>query len=117
MRRWGYLHVITPLVENMDVLDLGFGVEQLRRLFKFTDGRGDVVALVGERTVPVARLVAGKLRTTALPLRLCYAGPAVSTEESRFQHPREAYQVGAELIGASGPVADAEVIAMDARCM
>src|SRR2546427_3339263 len=117
MRRWGYRHVITPLVESMDVLDLGLGLEQRRRLFKFTDGRGDVVALVGERTVPVARLVAGKLRTAALPLRLCYAGPVLSTDEGRFQHRRETYQVGAELIGASGPVADAEVIALAARCM
>ena len=117
MRRWGYRHVITPLVENMDVLELGLGPESRRRLFKFTDGRGDVVALVGERTVPVARLVAGKLRAAALPLRLCYAGPVLSTDEGRFHHRRETYQVGAELIGASGPVADAEVIALAARCM
>jgi ATP phosphoribosyltransferase regulatory subunit len=117
MRRWGYRQVITPLVESMDVLDLGLGVEQRRRLFKFTDGRGDVLALVGERTVPVARLVAGKLRGAALPLRLCYAGPVLSTDEGRFQQRRETYQVGAELVGASGPVADAEVIALAARCM
>jgi ATP phosphoribosyltransferase regulatory subunit len=117
MRRWGYRHVITPLVESMDVLDLGLGSEQRRRLFKFTDSRGDVIALVGERTVPVARLVAGKLRGAALPLRLCYAGPVVSTDEGRFHHRRETYQVGAELIGAAGPVADAEVIALAARCM
>jgi ATP phosphoribosyltransferase regulatory subunit len=117
MRRWGYRHVITPLVENMDVLDLGLGVEQRRRLFKFTDARGDIVALVGERTVPVARLVAGKLRAAALPLRLCYAGPVLSTDEGRFQQRRETYQVGAELVGAPGPVADAEVIALAARCL
>ena len=117
MRRWGYRHVITPLVESMEVLDLGLGAESRRRLFKFTDPRGDVVALVGERTVPVARLVAGKLRAAALPLRLCYAGPVLSTDEGRFQHRRETYQVGAELIGASGAVADAEVIALAARCM
>src|SRR5437588_3273078 len=117
MRRWGYRHVITPLVESMEVLDLGLGVDQRRRLFKFTDGRGDVVALVGERTVPVARLVAGKLRSAELPLRLCYSGPVLSTDEGRFQQRRETYQVGAELIGASGPVADAEVIALAARCM
>jgi ATP phosphoribosyltransferase regulatory subunit len=117
MRRWGYRHVITPLVENMDVLDLGLGVEQRRRLFKFTDARGDIIALVGERTVPVARLVAGKLRAASLPLRLCYAGPVVSTDDTRFHHRRETYQVGAELIGASGAVADAEVIALAARCL
>src|SRR5437588_3128814 len=117
MRRWGYRHVITPLVENMDVLDLGLGVEQRRRRFSFSEARGYVGALVGERTVPVARLVAGKLRAAALPLRLCYAGPVLSTDEGRFQQRRETYQVGAELVGASGPVADAEVIALAARCM
>src|SRR2546422_4531406 len=117
MRRWGYRHVITPLVENMDVLDLGLGVEQRRRLFKFTDGRGDVVALVGERTIPVARLVAGKLRTAALPLRLCYAGPVLSTDEGRFQHRRETYQGRGRLGGAAGPGADAEGIALSAPRM
>src|SRR5437764_9424641 len=117
MRRWGYRHVITPMVESTDVLELGLGSEQRRKLFKFTDVGGEVVALVGERTVPVARLVAGKLRAAPLPLRLCYAGPVLSTDEERFQHRRETYQVGAELIGASGPVADAEVIALAARCM
>jgi ATP phosphoribosyltransferase regulatory subunit len=117
MRRWGYRHVITPLVEGMEVLQLGLGAEQRRRLYKFADGRGDVVALVGERTVPVARLVAGKLRGAPLPLRLCYAGPVLSTDAGRFQQRRETHQVGAELIGASGPVADAEVIALAARCL
>jgi ATP phosphoribosyltransferase regulatory subunit len=117
MRRWGYRHVITPMVESTDVLELGIGPEQRRRLFKFADARGEVLALVGERTVPVARLVAGKLRGSALPLRLCYAGPVLSTDEGRFQQRRETYQVGAELVGAPGPVADAEVIALAARCL
>ena len=99
------------------MLDLGLGAEQRRRLFKFTDAGGDVVALVGERTVPVARLVAGKLRSTALPLRLCYAGPVLSADAGRFHQRRETYQVGAELVGARGAVADAEVIALAARCL
>src|SRR2546421_13125234 len=80
MRRWGYRHVITPPVESMDGLDVGLGIEQRRRLFKFTDGRGDVVALGGERTGPVARLLAGKPPAAAPPLRLCYAGPALSPD-------------------------------------
>ena len=109
MRRWGYRHVVTPMVESTAVLELGLSAEHRRRLFKFTDAGGDVVALVGERTIPVARLVAGKLRTAALPLRLCYAGPVLSTDEGRFQQRRETYQVGAELVGAPGVVADAEV--------
>lgn len=117
MRRWGYRHVITPMVETTDVLELGLGADQRRRLFKFTDAGGEVVALVGERTVPVARLVAGKLRSTPLPVRLCYAGPVLSSDAGRFHQRRETYQVGAELVGARGVVADAEVIALAARCL
>ena len=117
MRRWGYRHVITPMIEGVEVLERGIGADQRRRLFKFADARGEVIAIVGERTVPVARLVAGKLRGSALPLRLCYAGPVLSTDEGRFHQRRETYQVGAELVGAPGTVADAEVIALAARCL
>ncbi|HYT13667.1 MAG TPA: ATP phosphoribosyltransferase regulatory subunit [Candidatus Nitrosopolaris sp.] len=117
MRRWGYRHVVTPMVESIDVLELGLNAEQRRRLFKFSDARGELLALVGERTIPVARLVAGKLRSAALPLRMCYAGPVLSADEGRFHQRRETYQVGAELVGASGPIADAEVIALAARCL
>jgi len=117
MRRWGYRHVVTPMIESIDVLEAGLSAEQRRRLFKFSDARGEVVALVGERTIPVARLVAGKLRSAALPLRLSYAGAVLSADEGRFQQRRETYQVGAELVGAPGPIADAEVIALAARCL
>src|SRR2546430_14922804 len=72
MRRWGYRHVITPLVESMDVLDVGLGIEQRRRLFKVTHGRGDGVALVGERTGPGATLLPGQPPTPPPPPRLFY---------------------------------------------
>ena len=39
MRRWGYLYVITPTLESLDVLALGLDAGELRRLFKLTDGR------------------------------------------------------------------------------
>src|SRR5260370_2376428 len=105
------------MIERTEVRERGMGGEQRRRLFKFADTRGEVVGLVGERTVPVARVVAGKLDGSALPLRVCYAGPVLSTDEGRFHQRRETYQVGAELVGAPGTAADAEVIALAARCL
>jgi ATP phosphoribosyltransferase regulatory subunit len=117
MRRWGYRLVVTPSLESLDVLALGLEAEQRRRLFKLTDGDGSILAVVGERTVPVARLAAGKLRSAPLPLRLCYAGPVLSNDPGRFARRRETYQVGAELIGAAGAPADAEVIALAVRCL
>ncbi len=117
MRRWGYRYVVTPTLESLDVLALGLEADQRRRLFKLSDADGSLLAVVGERTVPVARLAAGKLHTAPLPLRLCYAGAVLTNDPDRFTRRREAYQVGAELLGASGAVADAEVIAMAARCL
>ncbi|HEY7201358.1 MAG TPA: ATP phosphoribosyltransferase regulatory subunit [Candidatus Dormibacteraeota bacterium] len=117
MRRWGYRYVVTPTLERLEALALGLDADDWRRLFKLTDADGSVLAVVGERTVPVARLAAGALRSAPLPLRLCYAGPVLTNDPGRFTRRREAYQVGAELLGASGPVADAEVIAMAVRCL
>jgi ATP phosphoribosyltransferase regulatory subunit len=117
MRRWGYRFVVTPSVESLDVLARGLEPEQQRRLFKLADADGSLLALTAEKTVSVARLAAGKLRSAPLPLRLCYAAPVLSNAAGRFAHRRETYQVGAELIGASGPAADAEVIALAVRCL
>jgi ATP phosphoribosyltransferase regulatory subunit len=117
MRRWGYRFVVTPSVESLEVLSLGLEPEQRRRLFKFSDGDGSLLALTAEKTVSVARLAAGKLRSAPLPLRLCYAAPVLSNEPAGFSRRREAYQIGAELIGASGAAADAEVIALAVRCL
>ena len=117
MRRWGYRYVATPTLEAVDVLSAGLGPDQIRRLFKFADADGRLLALVGEKTVPVARLVGGALRGAPLPLRLCYAGAVLTNDAGRFANRRETQQAGAELIGAPGAVADAEVIAMAARCL
>ena len=113
---WGYDLVETPAVEEVATLELGVQPEMLRRLFKFADGDGRMLAMVGERTVPVARVAAGQLRQAPLPLRLCYLGPT-------FQgHPRpgagrESFQAGAELIGVHSAAADAEVVAMAIKAL
>lgn len=113
---WGYELIQTSAVELLSTLELGVQAEQLQRLFKFSDGDGRVLALVGERTVPAARVAAGQLQHAALPLRLCYLG-------ATFQgHPppggrRESFQAGAELIGTPGLGADAEVVAMAVRAL
>src|SRR5262249_221224 len=117
MRRWGYRYVVTPTLERLDMPPVGLDADGRRRRVEVRGGGGWVVAGVGERTVPVARLVAGSLRAAPLPLRLCYAGPVLTNDPGRFTRRREAYQVGAELVGASGPVADAEVIALAVRCL
>src|ERR1700738_2101665 len=117
MRRWGYRFVVTPTLESEGVLSLGLGPEQRRRLFKFADADGSVLAIVGKRPVRFARLAASGLRASRLPLRLCYAASVLGNDGGRFSSRREKHQAGAELIGAPGSVADAEVIALAVRCL
>ncbi len=117
MRRWGYRFVVTPTLESVDVLSQGLDPDERRRLFKFADRDGSLLAVVGEKTIPVARLAAGALRASPLPLRLCYAASVLSNDTGRFANRRETHQAGAELIGAAGTVADAEVVALAARCL
>src|SRR5947209_1830680 len=71
---WGYELIATPSLELVSTVELGVQAEQLRRLFKLADADGRMLALVGERTVSVARVVAGQLRQAPRPLRLCYIG-------------------------------------------
>jgi ATP phosphoribosyltransferase regulatory subunit len=108
---WGYRLVETPAVELLSTVEMGMQPEAVRRLFKLADGDGRMLAMVGERTVPVARVVAGQLRQAPLPLRLCYLGPTFEGHPAPGRS-RQGFQAGAELVGAAGPAADAEVVAM-----
>jgi ATP phosphoribosyltransferase regulatory subunit len=111
LRSWGYLLVETPAVELLSTVELGMQPEAVQRLFKLADGDGRMVAMVGERTVPVARVVATQLRQAPLPLRLCYLGPTFEGHPAPGRS-RQGFQAGAELVGAGGPAADAEVVAV-----
>lgn len=108
---WGYRLIETPAVELLSTVQTGMQPEALRRLFKLADADGRMLAMVGERTVPVARAVAGQLRQAPLPLRLCYLGPTLEGHPAPGRS-RQGFQAGAELVGAAGPVADAEVVAL-----
>ncbi|MGI8608866.1 MAG: ATP phosphoribosyltransferase regulatory subunit [Candidatus Dormibacteria bacterium] len=108
---WGYRLLETPAVELLSTVEAGMQPEAVRRLFKMADADGRMLALVGERTVPVARVVAGQLRSAPLPLRLCYLGSTFEGHPAPGRN-RQGLQAGAELVGAPGPAADAEVVAL-----
>jgi histidyl-tRNA synthetase len=58
------------------------------------------------------RAVANEYRQDPKPLRLSYFGPCYRYEEFKTGRYREFWQYGAELIGATGPIAEAEVLAL-----
>jgi len=109
-RGYGYELVMPPLVEYLDSLLTGTGSDLEARMFKLNDwASGRMLGLRADATPQVARIDAHILNREGVA-RLCYAG---SVLHARPLHPlasREPLQVGAELYGAAGPAADAEVV-------
>jgi ATP phosphoribosyltransferase regulatory subunit len=107
----GFELIDTPITEYADTIDRGLGGDAQDQLFRFMDADGRLLALVGERTVSVARTVATQLRRGPFPMRLCYAGPVVRNRALLGGRRREAMQAGCELVGDPTPAADAACIA------
>jgi len=114
---WGYGLVATPVVEPLETVAAGIGAGRQASLFRFMDADGSLLALVGERTVSVARVVATQLREGPFPLRLCYAGPVLRNQALLGGRRRETLQAGCELIGSDGLAADAECVALAASAL
>jgi ATP phosphoribosyltransferase regulatory subunit len=75
-------------------------------------GSGEVVAIRPDITPQIVRLYAARPDALPDPARLCYDGPVLRSREARAGRPREVYQAGVELLGAGGPAADAEALAV-----
>lgn len=108
---FGYLEVRTPLLEFADEMDRAQegGVGRAFRLF---DDHGRVLVLRPDLTIPVTRLVASRFADHAGPVRVSYVGARMRPALPGKAQPIEEQQAGAELVGLSGPAADAEIVAM-----
>ena len=84
----------------------------VKQLYAFQDKSDRALTLRPELTAPVMRMVSEEMRGSPKPLRLSYFGQCFRYEESKKGRYREFFQYGAELIGASGPLAEAEVVAL-----
>jgi ATP phosphoribosyltransferase regulatory subunit len=107
----GYGEVHTPAVEYEEVLRRGEERAAGARYRTF-DEQGEVLALRSDMTIPIARVVATRYADAEPPLRFCYVAHAWRAVERGVGEPREFLQAGLELIGAGGPEADAEVVAL-----
>ena len=108
---FGYLEVRTPLLEfahEMDrAQDGGVG-----RAFRLFDDHGRVLVLRPDLTIPVTRLVASRFADHDGPVRVSYVGARLRPALPGKAQPVEEQQAGAELVGLSGPAADAEIVAL-----
>lgn len=110
--RWGYRAIETSTLEYMEAVAAQGGAFELERLFKLVDGRGRVLALRPDMTMPTARLAATRLAEQPL-LRLCYRGNVFNFQgDDSTGGLKEYTQMGVELMGVGQEDGDAEVIAL-----
>lgn len=112
---YGFQEIKTPIFEKTEVFSMGIGetsdiVE--KEMYTFTDRGGESLTLRPEGTAAVVRAyIEHKLYEPPGVTRLFYTGPMFRAERPQAGRFRQFHQVGAEIFGASGPDADAEIIA------
>jgi histidyl-tRNA synthetase len=118
MRRYGYCNMRTPIVEPTALFVRGLGevtdiVE--KEMYSFVDSlNGDGLTLRPEGTAGAVRAINEHSFLYEGGKRLYYIGPMFRHERPQKGRYRQFHQVGAEVMGFSGPDVDAELILMTA---
>jgi ATP phosphoribosyltransferase regulatory subunit len=109
---YGYVPLHPPTVEHSN----GAAIAG-ERLMRFLDRDGALVAMRPDMTTAIARLVAERYAGATGALRFSYFAPVFREEPAMLGTEREYVQAGAELVGASGVLADAEALALLAESL
>jgi histidyl-tRNA synthetase len=108
---YGYQEYGTPLLEPLEVYMAKSGEELAgEQTYAFTDRGERTVAIRPEMTPSVSRLVAGRRQELAYPARLFSIANFMRYERPQRGREREFWQLNADMFGAEGPAADAEII-------
>lgn len=106
---WGYKPIQTPILINADTLSRGSS--KLSEIaFKLIGEHGEVLALRGDLTTPIARVTAERLQKEKFPLRFYYVGKVFRYHARKTTNERELFQVGIELIGKKEGFSDLECL-------
>ncbi|OGZ95618.1 MAG: hypothetical protein A3I44_03910 [Candidatus Sungbacteria bacterium RIFCSPLOWO2_02_FULL_51_17] len=111
---YGFGRIDTPILEDTDLFLHGVGhstdiVE--KEMYSFKTEGGDALTLRPEGTAAVARAYTEHgMFTRPQPVKLYYEGPFFRHEAPQRGRYRQFHQIGLELIGEEGAVADAEIM-------
>jgi ATP phosphoribosyltransferase regulatory subunit len=108
----GYVEIITPALEFFDVFNLNSRHFPQENMYKLVDNKGRLLVLRPDNTMPIARVVATRLKDAILPIRLYYNQCVYSVSPQLRGRSDQVVQSGIELIGSQSEMADVEVISM-----
>lgn len=109
LEQQGFGEVILPILDYFAPYETLLAESEKERLYRFVDREGQMLALRGDFTPLLARLLAPRLeppRNGDEPLRLFYRGDVIRHQESGPNRVRESSQLGAEVIAAPGSLDD-----------
>jgi histidyl-tRNA synthetase len=111
----GYEQIRLPLLEKTGVFTRAIGTATdvvSKEMYSFDDRNNESLSLRPEGTAGVVRAVLQNGLLYGAVTRLWYGGPMFRYERPQKGRSRQFHQLGAELFGAAGPDADAEILAL-----
>lgn len=106
----GYSEVITPMIEYYDSIAGGNNGIKQESMYKLCDFKGRILVIRPDCTLPIARVAAAKLNKKDVPVRFFYNQRVLRAMTENSGRDAESLQCGIELLGATGPKADLEVL-------
>lgn len=108
--KFGYEDIETPTFEFFDVFGREIGTTPSKELYKFFDKEGNTLVLRPDFTPSIGRCAAKYFMEQSVPVRLSYMGNTFTNTSNLQGKLKEATQMGVELIGDAGIMADAEMV-------
>ena len=106
--RYGFEPMQTPIIEYEATLQGKLGDDE-KLIYRLQYG-DDRLALRYDQTVSLARVVGQYPNEIVFPFRRYQVGPSYRGERPQRGRFREFYQADIDIVGAAGPLADAEII-------
>jgi histidyl-tRNA synthetase len=113
--RYGFEPMQTPIVEYESTLAGKIGDDE-KLIYRLQYG-DDRLALRYDQTVSLARVVGQYPNELVFPFRRYQIGPSYRGERQQRGRFREFYQADIDIVGAAGPLADAEIVAVVVECL
>ncbi|ODT99877.1 MAG: histidine--tRNA ligase [Planctomycetes bacterium SCN 63-9] len=113
----GYTPMRTPILEFTELHERKSGAGIVAKLIELPEHGQAGTCLRPELTAGIVRVYTEAPECPPLPWRVCMSGPVFRYLPPKRGRDREFTQVGIEMIGAGGPAADAEVIALADRSL
>lgn len=111
-KKYGYSEVITPGLEFYDVFMSKSRYFPQESMYKLSDGKGRLMVIRPDSTMPIARLAATRLKDEIFPLKLFYNQNIFRINPKDSGRDDEITQSGVEIIGGYSRKSDMEVLTL-----